>query len=111
MRHLHASHAASPHVGHGGISASLTCCNLQANELLSLKPTLAKKLNDKIKSLQAEIEVLRSDTKVNELERKVQVGVWGGLEDRSTAGIAGTINTSDAGHVFCFGMTSSGSVS
>ena len=46
----------------------------QANDLLSLKPTLAKKLNDKIKSLQAEIEVLRSDTKVNELERKVQVG-------------------------------------
>ena len=45
----------------------------QANELLSLKPTLAKKLNDKIKSLQAEIEVLRSDTKVNELERKIQV--------------------------------------
>eukprot|EP00955_Chlamydomonas_euryale_P039466 351398-Chlamydomonas_euryale.AAC.3 len=45
----------------------------QANELLSLKPTLAKKLNDRIKSLQAEIEVLRSDTKVNELERKVAV--------------------------------------
>ncbi|GAX82274.1 hypothetical protein CEUSTIGMA_g9703.t1 [Chlamydomonas eustigma] len=44
----------------------------EANDLLSLKPTLAKKLNDKIKSLQAEIEVLRSDTKVNELERKVQ---------------------------------------
>ena len=51
---------------------------LQANDLLSLKPTLAKKLNDKIKSLQAEIEVLRSDTKVNELERKVQVPFDGG---------------------------------
>lgn len=46
---------------------------MQANELLSLKPTLAKKLSDKIKSLQTEIEVLRSDTKVNALERKVQV--------------------------------------
>lgn len=46
---------------------------LQANNLLSLKPTLAKKLNDKIKTLQAEIEVLRSDTKVNELERKIHV--------------------------------------
>ncbi|KAG1670445.1 hypothetical protein FOA52_010181 [Chlamydomonas sp. UWO 241] len=43
----------------------------EVSELLSLKPTLAKKLNDKIKSLQAEIEVLRSDYKVNELERKV----------------------------------------
>ena len=52
---------------------------LQANDLLSLKPTLAKKLSDKIKSLQAEIEVLRSDTKVNELERKIQVLAGDGL--------------------------------
>ena len=38
-----------------------------------MKPTLAKKLNDRIIALTHQVEVLKGDTKVDELERKVQV--------------------------------------
>jgi hypothetical protein len=48
-----------------------------------MKPSVARKLNEKIRALEAELEELRSNKKVKELEKKVQVragpdvaGVW-----------------------------------
>jgi hypothetical protein len=40
-----------------------------------MKPTLAKKLSERIQALTLEVEVLRGDTKVDELERKVQASL------------------------------------
>lgn len=39
-----------------------------------MKPSVARKLNEKIRALEAELEELRSNKRVKELERKVQVG-------------------------------------
>lgn len=52
----------------------------QAREEMSMKPSVARKLNEKIRQLEAELEELRTARKVKELERKVQVCVraWGG---------------------------------
>lgn len=38
-----------------------------------MKPSVARKLNEKIRGLEAELEELRSNKKVKELEKKVQV--------------------------------------
>jgi hypothetical protein len=51
---------------------------VQANELLSIKPTMAKKLSDRIKTLEEQLTELRSDKKVGELEGKLQVRRGGG---------------------------------
>ena len=53
-----------------------------------MKPSVARKLNEKIRALESELEQLRSNKKVKELEKKVQVGperggpayAWGGGE-------------------------------
>jgi len=39
-----------------------------------LKPSVARKLNEKITLLEGELEELRSNKRVRELQRKVQVG-------------------------------------
>lgn len=58
-----------------------------------MKPSVARKLNEKIRALEAEVEQLRSNKKVKELEKKVQVragpdtaGVWGSC-GRRVAGL------------------------
>jgi hypothetical protein len=38
-----------------------------------MKPSVARKLNEKIRALESELEELRSNKRVKELERKVQV--------------------------------------
>jgi hypothetical protein len=38
-----------------------------------MKPSVARKLNEKIRALESELEELRSNKKVKELEKKVQV--------------------------------------
>lgn len=48
--------------------------SLQLQEQLTLKPSLAKKLNEKIRLLEGEVEELRATSRVTELERKVAVG-------------------------------------
>jgi hypothetical protein len=45
----------------------------QARDEASMKPSVARKLNEKIRALEAELEELRSNKKVKELEKKVQV--------------------------------------
>lgn len=40
---------------------------------LNMKPSVAKKLNEKIRTLEAEVDELRGMHKVRELEKKVQV--------------------------------------
>lgn len=46
----------------------------QAREEALMKPSVARKLNERIRSLEGELELLRSNKKVSELEKKVQVG-------------------------------------
>lgn len=41
-----------------------------------MKPSVARKLNEKIRGLESELEELRSNKKVKELEKKVQVCMW-----------------------------------
>lgn len=50
----------------------------QARDEASMKPSVARKLNEKIRGLEAELEELRSNKKVKELEKKVQVRHQGG---------------------------------
>lgn len=38
-----------------------------------MKPSVARKLNERIRSLETEVEQLRSNRKVQEMEKKVQV--------------------------------------
>jgi hypothetical protein len=45
----------------------------QANALLTVKPTVTKLLNDRITELEAELLALRDRSKVEDLERKIQV--------------------------------------
>lgn len=45
----------------------------QARDEASMKPSVARKLNEKIRGLETELEQLRSNKKVKELEKKVQV--------------------------------------
>lgn len=44
-----------------------------APQALDNRPSLIKKLNEKMTGLEAELALLRDQTRVNELERKVQV--------------------------------------
>lgn len=53
--------------------SNVLCMLLQAQEQLTMKPSVAKKLNERIRHLEAEIDVLRCESKVTELEKKVQV--------------------------------------
>lgn len=53
----------------------------QMRDEMHLKPSVAKKLNEKIRSLESEVEELRTLNKVQELEKKVQVK----LQDGSAA--------------------------
>lgn len=43
------------------------------DEAQGMKPSVARKLNEKIRALEAELETLRTNKKVSELERKVKV--------------------------------------
>lgn len=54
---------------------TFSCCllTLQLQEQLTLKPSLAKKLNERIRSLEIELEITRNESRVDELERKVAV--------------------------------------
>lgn len=57
-----------------------------------MRPSVARKLNEKIRGLEAELEQLRTNKKVKELEKKVQVGAnWRGASWRmpATAQLAG----------------------
>jgi hypothetical protein len=45
----------------------------QARDEASLRPSLARKLNEKIRALEGELELLRTNKKVKDLEKKVQV--------------------------------------
>jgi len=45
----------------------------KARDEASMKPSVARKLNEKIRGLETELEQLRSNKKVKELEKKVQV--------------------------------------
>ncbi len=47
----------------------------QLQEQLTLKPSVAKKLNERIRSLEIELEITRNESRVDELERKVAVRV------------------------------------
>lgn len=62
------------------LRATSAWCALQARDEASMKPSVARKLNEKIRGLEAELEELRSNKKVKELEKKVQVSSW--FQDR-----------------------------
>jgi hypothetical protein len=46
---------------------------LQARDEASMRPSVARKLNEKIRALEGELELLRTNKKVKDLEKKVQV--------------------------------------
>jgi hypothetical protein len=50
-----------------------------------MKPSVARKLNEKIRALEAELDQLRSNKKVKELEKKVTVS-WACQGVRAAAG-------------------------
>jgi hypothetical protein len=45
----------------------------QARDEASMRPSVARKLNEKIRGLEGELEQLRTNKKVKDLEKKVQV--------------------------------------
>jgi len=47
----------------------------QAQEQLTLKPSVAKKLNERINALEAELAITRKQSNIAELEKKVAVSV------------------------------------
>lgn len=50
------------------------CVMYQArDEAQGMKPSVARKLNEKIRALEAELDTLRTNKKVSDLEKKVKV--------------------------------------
>lgn len=71
---------------------------MQLNEQMSMKPSVARKLADRIKQLEDELEVTRDASRVKDLERKVQV--CGGA--MFGEGVAGCMCTSSRQHMHAY---------
>lgn len=55
------------------IDLSITSHFQARDEAQGMKPSVARKLNEKIRALEAELETLRTNKKVSDLEKKVKV--------------------------------------
>jgi len=63
------------YAGHASWIVNIRLFLFQAHEEARMKPSVARKLNEKIRDLEAELEQLRTNKKVKELEKKVHVSL------------------------------------
>ena len=70
---------------------SLLVAPSQAQDQISMKPSVARRLNDRIRTLEAELGTLRDASRVTELEKKVQVRVCGCISCMGNTGLPASL--------------------